>query len=67
MTTRHAGYYGFRRRAVNARLHAFAAAGPYGVEWNGTGADGARVSSGIYLVRIEAGKQSLSRKMVLLK
>ena len=33
------------------------AAGPYGVEWNGTGADGARVSSGVYFVRIEAGKQ----------
>lgn len=39
----------------------------YGVEWNGTGADGARVSSGVYLVRLEAGKESLSRKMVLLK
>ncbi len=43
------------------------AAGSYAVEWNGTGARGERVASGVYLLRMEAGKQALSRKMVLLK
>lgn len=43
------------------------APGSYGVEWKGRDAADNQVSSGVYLVRIEAGKQSLSRKMVLLK
>jgi len=59
--------YDIAGRLVTTLVDREEAAGPYGVEWNGTGADGARVSSGVYLVRIEAGKQSLSRKMVLLK
>lgn len=59
--------YDVAGRAVVVLVDREEAAGPYNVEWNGTGADGARVSSGVYLVRIEAGTQSLSRKMVLLK
>lgn len=59
--------YDIAGRLVTTLVDREEAAGSYGVEWKGTGADGARVSSGVYLVRIEAGKQSLSRKMVLLK
>jgi len=43
------------------------AAGEYEVLWRGVDADGTQAASGVYFVRIEAGRQSLARKMVLLK
>jgi hypothetical protein len=42
-------------------------AGPHDVQWNGRDNSGNPVSSGVYLYRLRAGKQSLTRKMVLLK
>ena len=42
-------------------------AGFYRMTWDGKDEIGRRVSSGIYLVRIEAGKFKQVRKMVLLK
>ncbi|KPL10393.1 hypothetical protein AMJ71_03190, partial [candidate division TA06 bacterium SM1_40] len=42
-------------------------AGVYTVHWDGRNDRGARVSSGIYLYRLEAGSRSLVRKMVMLK
>jgi photosystem II stability/assembly factor-like uncharacterized protein len=54
-------------RLVTTLVNREEAAGQYGVEWNGTDSGGARVSSGVYLVRLEAGKQTMSRKLVLLK
>jgi hypothetical protein len=41
--------------------------GPHSIEWNGRDAQGKAVASGIYIYRLVAGKQSVSRKMVLLK
>jgi hypothetical protein len=41
--------------------------GSYSVRWNGTGANGERVGSGVYFCRLVAGGESLTRKMVLLK
>jgi hypothetical protein len=35
--------------------------------WNGTDAKGVSVSSGVYLYRLQAGKKSITKKMVLLK
>jgi len=54
-------------RAVTTLVDREESAGQYSVPWNGTDANGERVASGVYLIRIEAGKHSLSRKMVLLK
>ncbi len=42
-------------------------AGNYSVTWNGTNTNGAQVTSGIYLYKIEAGPYSMTRKMVLMK
>ena len=42
-------------------------AGRHSVDWRGTDARGGAVSSGVYFYRLEAGKQTTSKKMVLLK
>jgi len=42
-------------------------AGPHDVEWNGRDASGRAATSGIYVYRLIAGKETLSRKMVLLR
>jgi hypothetical protein len=35
--------------------------------WDGTNNDGALIASGVYVYRLQAGKETLSKKMVLLK
>jgi hypothetical protein len=42
-------------------------AGHHGIEWHGTNAYGRGVASGIYFYRLTAGKETISRKMVLMK
>jgi hypothetical protein len=59
--------YDVSGRAVTTLVDQEETAGAYDVEWKGTDAADTRVSSGVYWARILAGKQSLSRKMVLLK
>ena len=59
--------YDVAGRAVITLVDREESAGQYSVPWNGTDANGDHVASGVYLVRIEAGKQSLARKMVMLK
>ena len=59
--------YDVAGRPVTTLVDREESAGEYSVPWNGTDANGDHVASGVYLVRIEAGKQSLARKMVLLK
>jgi hypothetical protein len=39
----------------------------YEILWDGRNTSGKEVQSGIYLLRLEAGKQTLSRKMVLMR
>ena len=42
-------------------------AGTHTVVWDGTDADGRSVASGVYFYRLQAGSETLSRKMMLLK
>jgi len=42
-------------------------AGPHDVEWNGRDVSGKTAASGIYIYRLIAGKETISRKMVLLR
>ncbi|NNE43503.1 MAG: T9SS type A sorting domain-containing protein, partial [Gemmatimonadetes bacterium] len=42
-------------------------AGQYTATWDGRNASGKRVASGVYLVRLEAGAEAVTREMVLLK
>jgi hypothetical protein len=42
-------------------------AGTRTFNWSGTGARGERVASGVYVCRLQAGKQMLTRKLVLLR
>lgn len=41
--------------------------GQHSIIWDGRGENGSAVSSGIYFLRLSAGKESITRKMVLLK
>jgi len=41
--------------------------GTHSVEWRGTDGGGRSVSSGVYFYRLRAGRETLSRKMVLLR
>jgi flagellar hook assembly protein FlgD len=52
--------------ALMARLvEGYREKGAYSVSWNGRDVNGRKVSSGVYFYRLRAGKQELSRKMVL--
>ncbi len=42
-------------------------AGGHDVRWNGLDDNGQRVGAGVYFVRIQAGKQTLTRKMVVIR
>jgi hypothetical protein len=39
----------------------------YRVTWDGTNDNGATVASGVYFYRLRAGKDMMSKKMVLLR
>lgn len=54
-------------RLVDVLQDGAQASGKYNIEWNGTNSIGSRVSSGIYFYRLTAGKESISKKMVLLR
>ena len=43
------------------------AAGPHSAQWDGRDGRGQRVSSGVYLYELQAGDQSVTRKMTLVK
>jgi hypothetical protein len=59
--------YNVLGRQVKTLVDEPLAAGSYVADWDGTDAGGAKVASGIYLYRVDAGQFSETKKMVLLK
>lgn len=59
--------YNVLGQAVRTLADGMFSAGSYTVTWDGTDESGQSVASGIYLYRLEAGEQSVSKKMMLLK
>ncbi|MEA1997303.1 MAG: FlgD immunoglobulin-like domain containing protein, partial [Gemmatimonadota bacterium] len=59
--------YNIRGGLVRTLVNATREPGAYEVYWDGTDKKGRRMSSGIYIYRIEAGSFVQTRKMVLLK
>ena len=54
-------------RLVRVLVNARTDPGKYIARWNGTNAAGKRVSSGVYFLRMEAGKFSATRKMLVVR
>ena len=52
---------------VKELVHETQSAGSHQVIWDGTGADQARVASGVYLYVVQSGTQIASRQMILVK
>ncbi len=59
--------YNLLGQKIATLVNDFKEAGVYTVKWNGTDASGQSVSSGIYILRVEAGTQVKIRRMTLLK
>jgi hypothetical protein len=59
--------YDVKGRLVNTLLKGTLDAGPHSVDWDGTSAEGTRVSSGVYLYVLRTSTETISRRMVMLK
>lgn len=59
--------YNLSGEKVRVLVNGVRPAGNYEARWNGTDDSGNRVSSGMYIYRLQSGNFSLSKKMVLLQ
>lgn len=59
--------YNIRGQLVKTLVEDYHTAGRYSINWDGTNYRGDRISSGIYWYRLTAGKNILSKRMVLLR
>jgi hypothetical protein len=59
--------YDIKGNLIRQLEHGRVSRGPHVVEWNGLDGRGAGVSSGVYFCRLKAGKETLSRTMILLR
>ena len=59
--------YDVRGRLVTTLLTGRGATGPNHIGWDGTDASGRLVPSGVYIVRLESGRQIHRRKIVLIR
>lgn len=63
----HLAIYNLLGQEVRVLVNERKAAGSFTVTWDGTDALGRRLASGVYLYRIQAGRFSETRRMLLLK
>ncbi len=59
--------YNIKGQFVHTIFKGFMTPAEYTLEWQGTDADNHRLPSGIYLLRLKAGIETVTRKVVLLK
>ena len=59
--------YDLKGRHVKSMLQGSKPSGEHSILWNGKDEHGDRVSSGIYIIKMTAGKNSAIRKMILMK
>ena len=59
--------FDMRGRRVKVLFRGGAEQGNHTVYWDGTGVDGRRLASGVYFYRLQAGQESITRKMILVK
>ena len=59
--------YDLTGRSVGSLVDQPLAAGPHAISWSGIDGRGQPIASGIYVVRLEAGRQSTSRRLIVLK
>ena len=59
--------YDVTGRLVQTLVAGTMTAGTHEVQWTGQGQNGMQVASGVYLYRLEAGGQIITRRMVLVK
>jgi flagellar hook assembly protein FlgD len=61
------GIYNLDGRLVQTLVNKQKSAGEQRVTWDGHDFDGNKVASGVYFVRLKAGGQVVTKKIVLLK
>jgi flagellar hook assembly protein FlgD len=54
-------------RHVKTLLQEHLIAGDHAATWNGADDSGLKVSTGVYFARLDAGGDSMSRKLIMLK
>lgn len=59
--------FDIRGALVRTLVNEVKSQGSYSIEWNGLDETGKQVSAGVYLYKLEAGKYSQTKKMLLLK
>ena len=59
--------YDLRGRRIAVLVDGFLRAGSHALRWEGAAADGRPAASGIYLCRLQSGRQLLTRKLVLIR
>lgn len=59
--------YNVLGQEVNTLVNTYRDAGNYRVQWDATNKNGAKVNSGLYIYRLEAGNNVMTNKMILMK
>jgi flagellar hook assembly protein FlgD len=59
--------YNTRGQRIKTLVNETKSSGNYTARWDGTDENGQKVSSGVYFYKMNAGKYSSSKKMILMK